>query len=295
MPKKGFGKGSKLYQQRAKAALPFLVSHAGAWHTVTYGQFARELGMQNHRNLNHVLGAIGSELEALGKKWGEEIPAINCIVVNKGDQTPRRGIEFHMPIAEFKKLPKHVQKQELQKLHRKIYVYPKWERVLKHFGMASAPPTTSNQINTLAAKAGYGKGGGETEDHRLLKEHLAKHPKLLKLPATAFAAIEFTFASADKIDILFKCPSEWVGVEVKGINSDAVDIMRGIYQCVKYQALIEATQKREGKPLSSRVILALGGDLPSILEHVVGLLDIDVRRNIPVPGRFQTKSAAAGN
>lgn len=265
-----------------------------AWHTVTYGQFSRELGMPNHRNLNHVLGAIGWELEALSKIWGEEIPAINCIVVNKHNQTPGRGIQFHMSIAEFKKLPAHIQRQELQKLHRRVFGYPNWDKMLRHFGMVPVQSAANSELKALVKKAAYGRGAGEAEDHRLLKEFLAKHPRQLKLPVNVSCEIEYAFASADKIDLLFRCPHEWVGVEVKGIRSSPEDILRGIYQCVKYQALIEATQKSEGRPIRARMILALGGELPLILEHLASLLEIDVRRRIAVLLEPHFKAATAG-
>lgn len=82
---KGFGDGSKLYQQRAKQALPLLVAQAKAGNTITYGLLAREMEMPNPRNLNHVLGAVGDELENLSRRWKETIPAINCLV-NKSAQ-----------------------------------------------------------------------------------------------------------------------------------------------------------------------------------------------------------------
>ena len=60
-----------LYQRRAFSALPLLVRQAEAGQTIHYGQLARELGMPNPRNLNHVLGSIGTSLRNLGQLWGE--------------------------------------------------------------------------------------------------------------------------------------------------------------------------------------------------------------------------------
>ena len=93
MPK-GFGDGSKLYQKRAKQALALLVAQAKAENTITYGLLAREMDMSNPRNLNNVLGAIGDELKNLSHRWREKIPPVNCLVVNKHNRTPQRGIGF---------------------------------------------------------------------------------------------------------------------------------------------------------------------------------------------------------
>ncbi|MGD0326038.1 MAG: hypothetical protein ABSD45_20125 [Terriglobia bacterium] len=91
---RGFGDGLRLYQRRAKQALPLLVGRAKAGRTVTYGQLARELKMPHPLNLNHVLGAVGRELQALGRKWKENVPPIECLVISKANKTPGRGIGF---------------------------------------------------------------------------------------------------------------------------------------------------------------------------------------------------------
>ena len=63
--------GEKLYQARARAALPLLVRQATQAHnaTIFYSDLAAELGMANERNLNYVLGYIGDALEQLSKQW----------------------------------------------------------------------------------------------------------------------------------------------------------------------------------------------------------------------------------
>ena len=55
--------GDKLYQERARAALPLLVRQAEAATPIFYSSLARELGMPNPRNLNYVLGCIGQTLQ----------------------------------------------------------------------------------------------------------------------------------------------------------------------------------------------------------------------------------------
>jgi hypothetical protein len=100
---RGFGDGLRLYQRRAKQALT-LVGRAKAGRTVTYGQLARELKMPNPRNLNPLLGAVGRELQALGRKWKEDVPPLECLVINKAKETPGRGIGFLMPYDKFQRL-----------------------------------------------------------------------------------------------------------------------------------------------------------------------------------------------
>lgn len=291
--KRGFQNGSKLYQQRAKLALPLLVARAKAHSTFTYGQLARQIGMPNPRNLNHVLGAIGHELQGLSREWKEEVPPIQCIVINKTKKTPGRGIGFYMPVAQFKQLTPLAKKQVLQMLHIRIWDYQKWDTVLKHFRLTAASP--DKEIEEITQKARYGKAGGEGDDHRLLKEYIAKSPYVLGLPK-ASAMIEYGFPSGDEIDVMFKYQDQWTGVEVKGAASEDADILRGIFQCVKYQALIEADQKLQHLTVNSRVILVLGGTLPASLRDLVELLEIDIRDGIGIPKSFtlnQTAKAAS--
>ena len=81
--------------------------------------------------------------------------------------------------------------------------------------------------------------------------------------------------------------SEWIGVEVKSAASDEADLMRGIFQCVKYQALLVAVQRYEQRALRCRVILALGGALTPTLSQLADLLDVTVHERIRVPSNFQ--------
>lgn len=84
--------GDKLYQKRAHKALPILVRQAQAHEPIVYSDLADEVEMPNPRNLNYVLGSIGQTLVDLSKEWEEDIPPIQCLVLNKNTRQPREGI-----------------------------------------------------------------------------------------------------------------------------------------------------------------------------------------------------------
>lgn len=65
--------GDKLYQQRARSALPLLVMQAISSTPIIYEDLAHELQMPNPMNLNYVLGSIGQTLLNLSQYWGIEI------------------------------------------------------------------------------------------------------------------------------------------------------------------------------------------------------------------------------
>ena len=60
--------GDKLYQVRAREALPLLIRQAEVEQTIFYSDLANELDMPNPRNLDYVLGFIGEALVKLSDK-----------------------------------------------------------------------------------------------------------------------------------------------------------------------------------------------------------------------------------
>ena len=130
--------GQKLYQERARRALPILVRQAQARQKITYSYLAEKLGMY-HRNLNHVCGCIGSAIEELSedKHYGDKhkIPLINAIVVNKNTGEPGGGIGYY--IDKYREGNKAERKKIMTEmdLYNKIFDYTDWPLVLKEFGL----------------------------------------------------------------------------------------------------------------------------------------------------------------
>ena len=153
-----------------------------------------------------------------------------------------------------------------------IFTYPNWQRVLAELSLHAAPAITES---VLKAACDF-RGGGESEAHRAFKEFVATHPRTVGLPKSAHGTTEYCLPSGDRIDVLFELPSENVGVEVKAAVSDPADITRGLFQCIKYRAVLEAYLASRGERPSARSILALEGSLPSALVNLRNLLGIEV-------------------
>jgi hypothetical protein len=270
--------GNKLYQQRARLALPLLVRQAHAISRIFYSNLAAELGMPNPRNLNYVLGCVGNVMKTLSKEWGSDIPPIQCIVVNKQTGLPGEGIGWFITNKnEFRKLPLKQQRLLVEAKLQEIFSYPKWPLVLQELGLKLAPPISPAMIK----KASAHKATGESPEHKKLKIFVAEHPTVVYLPpATPNGSTEYDLPSGDRIDILFVYNNEWVGVEVKSKFSPEADIARGIFQCVKYQAILEAYQASQGMPPRTRTILVLGGRLPPQLVALKNILGVEVLEEI---------------
>lgn len=268
--------GDKLYQQRARDVLPILVRQAKAAQKIYYSDLAEEVGIPNPRNLNYPLGSIGNALKSLSKKWNIEIPQIQCMVVNKRTELPGEGIGWFLDKRDFKKLNAKQRREIINRVLLDIFAFDKWDDVLAALGLK--PTWNEEKIKDTVRKAAtlYGRGG-ESELHKEMKRMIMNDPSLVGLDISIYSSeIEYVLPSADTIDILFKSPREWVGIEVKSEMSPQDDILRGMFQCVKYQALIEAYLSVINDNKNVKVLLAIGGAFPQELIPVKNVLGINV-------------------
>lgn len=72
------------------------------------------------------------------RDWNEEIPPIQCLVINKRDRLPGEGIGwFGIDKRKFRKLPKREQRRLIDVETRNILDYSRWPEVLRAFGLAA--------------------------------------------------------------------------------------------------------------------------------------------------------------
>lgn len=268
----------KLYRQRAQAALPLLVRQAHAGKTIPYSALAEELGMPNPRNLNYVLGSVGSSLEELSARWGTKVPPIQCLVVNKATGLPGEGIGWFFPEkAEFKKLPLLRQRELVEIQLQNIFLYPEWDKVLAELGLAPV----KTDFNALMERTASFRAGGECEAHKRLKEYVAKRPDIIGLPLSAGRGeTEHLLPAGDKPDVSFHHKDTWIAAEVKSAISSVEDITRGIFQCVKYRAVMEASLTAQFRPANARAVLVMEGKLTTDLRTLKNMLGVEVIENI---------------
>jgi hypothetical protein len=129
--------GNKLYQKRARIALPLLVLQAESKNPITYLALIKKMKMPNARNLNYVLGSIGQALESLSKKWDEPIPPIQSLVINKNTLLPGPGFYNFLKSKNSSKLSWDEKRMVIDELHQSIYSYKKWKEVLKGLSLLS--------------------------------------------------------------------------------------------------------------------------------------------------------------
>jgi hypothetical protein len=268
--------GDKPYQIRAGIVLPILVRQAEAAEPIYYSDLAKEVGMPNARNLNYVLGSIGKTLNKLSEIWKKSIPPIQCLVVNKNTKLPGEGIGWFFDEIDKKAFASRDKKQQRLIVNAKlqdIYSFGEWREVLSDLSLQPQEINYSEEIN----KASSFHGGGESEDHKRLKIYISKNPTSVGLPGnTSEGETEFRLSSGDLVDIHFKIKLDWVAVEAKSKVSEELDIIRGLFQCVKYKAVFEAMQRASNLPQNARAILALEGKFPPNLISLKNILGVEV-------------------
>jgi hypothetical protein len=270
--------GSKLYQERARKAFPILVRQARAAKVISYENLAIELEMPNPRNLNYPLGAIGQTLNNLSEYWKEEIPSLQALVVLKSSGLPGPGVSWYADRFVTYEDMSEKDKLAVFDLEKNLASkYPKWNKVLDAVGLSPVGQPFDEQIDAATNLS----GGGESNAHKILKTYVSLNPELLGLPSrVAPGAIEYPLPSGDLLDVQFHHKGELTGVEVKSSISGTGDIVRGLYQCVKYEAVLEAMQVAAGKRKNARTVLVLEGNFPISLIGLKNVLGIEVIENI---------------
>jgi len=276
--------------EKAREVLPWLVRYAEQRETVRYGVLGKAVGVNPHTQLKHILGIIGSALA----KSDPHIPMIQLIVINQHGVVGDQGLGWIVPKEKIPTLSL-IEKKGLGKVEQqKVFDYHRWGEILARCHLE--PLSLGAPLETLLQKAAASippPGGGEKEDHRLLKEYVRAYPNCIGLEQRS-GLTERLLLSGDRMDVLFESPTELVCVEVKGKNSPEDDILRGIFQCVKYRAVLEAQQiyRNDGKQPVIRVCLVLASDLSEKLRAVAEILKIPVKPNVAVPKSFTPASVA---
>lgn len=202
---------------------------------------------------------------------------------------PDRGVSDVWP--GYERMSRDEKRAKLAAEFQRILAYgSRWNEVLRLAGLpVIEPPLGPNGRPTAG-----GWGGGESDAHRALKHYVRDHPELVGARADWDAKVEYALRSADELDVMFISDRAWIGVEVKSRVSDgnAADYERGIYQVVKYRALLEAqalVDSPEFQP-EIRVVLLLECELPAVYRPLAAQLGVTVIERVG-PRTVQSDSA----
>lgn len=242
--------------------LPDLILAAQRRETITYGALTEIVGIYGPL-MNRTLAYIRDELcSARG------LPLLTAIVVNK--RTGRPGDRF---LPEGTDQLTNEQYQIAFEEHRdRVFSYQGWNDFLLELGLvpiAKSPDDLDKEgriYNEVMAR----RGGEESNEHRQLKQYIASAPALLGLSARN-SAIEFLFVSGDRCDVVFDLEEQGMAViEVK--HGERGELVKGVYQAVKYRALMEAEKGHGAKYLVQAHLVAYS--IPEDIEAFAGKFKI---------------------
>jgi hypothetical protein len=288
----------------AVKALPILISHVlrqrdGVISPMTYQQLAERIGRRNRhgepwaRGMGFILGKVTQLIAEASEGWEDRPPYLSTVVVLKGNQNeglPDDGVKVYWPDYE------HLNDADrrakvLQEYQRILQFGRRWLDILKSLGI---PPLDADVSGSTTSSGGWGSGG-ESDAHKALKAFVAANAERFGADDSFMAIEEYALRSGDEIDVFFKSPEKWIGVEVKSRVSDGLlsDYQRGIYQAVKYSAVLraQAVIDHPDAPPEVTVYLALEGALPQQFVAEANKLGVLLMENVS-PGTDGGVSAA---
>jgi hypothetical protein len=245
-----------------------------------YSELAQKIGRLNTagkgwgHGMGDVLSIMGQLLKNAKGVWGESIPQIDSLVVNKNGPLkglPDDGIKEFWP--DYPKLTKTEKLNRTRTEHRRIVEFgSRWSDVLRHLGFSETNIVKEETNLSLAAV----RGCGESEDHRRLKKFIRDNPEIVGASRDWKSILEYALPSFDLIDVVFKSADSLIAVEVKSTISDGFvwDYERGLFQTVKYHALLSAMAHsgRYDVPPRIKTILVLESRLPGELRGLAAVL-----------------------
>jgi hypothetical protein len=222
--------------------------------TVTYRE--AKLYLENKLNIKEIftvqIGKVAGSLIKTLQEYDAKTPLINVLVVNSGG-VPGDGAgsflatRFGKPAYyEFGKLPIGERRKALRRASAEVFSYYKWDQIYAQ-AFGHTPPKEADRPEDKGQEKDGQQGGprrgglSESPEHLALKNYVAKYPhKLSNRFRKGKTEIEQRLLSGDEMDVLVTCAGIYVTVEVKSIRSNDYDFERGVYQCIKYRAVMQA-------------------------------------------------------
>ena len=256
--------------------IPVLVRWAqGAWDKPHYySDLTAAVGHKTNQ-IGNAMGIIQDIIDDLQEKSGRKIPTLNCLVCSKSSDLPSDGFDY--VIKNYSQLSPDSKKGEVRKLNLQAHLYD-WGWVLDSLGLQPAKIFSTHDLSIMKS-SGHGTGG-EGEEHKSIKEFICSHPESIGIKKVVSAKTEYDLISGDRLDVYFECKgNKHIAIEVKPSSSPEFDITRGIFQCVKYQAVMDAARVADYGNYNNEVILVMAGTMSGKNKQLANDLSISYIEN----------------
>ena len=264
----------------AMKMIPVLIRWAqGAWDKPHYySDLSAAIGHTTY-HLGAAIGIVQDIIDDIKKRTNRnDIPTLNCFVCNKLTNLPSDGFDYVIP--NYSKLSNDSKRGEVNNLNYIAHKYD-WDWVLKYLKLKPSHIFETDQIDELKS-IDFGSGG-EGEEHKSIKEYIKHHPESLGIKNIIAAKTEYDLLSGDRLDVYFDCSSnKHFAIEVKPSFSSDAEITRGIFQCIKYQAIMDAMRVVENKNYDNYVLLVTTRELSPANKQLAADLSVKYIDNFQI-------------
>jgi hypothetical protein len=247
-----------------------LIQRAKEGRTITYGGLAEALheryGLDPKARktlYGPPIGAVGFALKALGEKWGERIPPLNVIVVDARTGLPGVGADevAHYFFDDDGRGMAKNRKAYLDAAMQAVFDYSqRWDRVAEALDAEKLDPEAGIEDpgHTIPLPKLPRAYEAESKEHKALKDWVRRNPDWFDEYGTFAPGVnEHRLSSGDELDAYFDNGKEYLAVEVKASHASDAELMRGVYQCVKYKAVLRAERiAMRRAPLGDAVLVS---------------------------------------
>ena len=263
-------------RENVRKAIPVLIHWAQTSQTNhTYSDLISALGKKRFSGVGHVLGAEQDVMEALAKNLNIKIPTLNSLIKDKDTGLPAAGFSYVEP--SYNTWTDEGKRIFVKGLDEEATHYPHWNMILDELGLAPILSFNPKEIDIIKNPKSHGSGG-EGSEHKALKDYVINHPSCLGLSEITIADEEHILPSGDRLDVYFELTDgSKVAIEVKPSTSDDSDLTRGIFQCIKYKAVLEALSKADGTNAPVKAILVTKRAFSDLHKRLIELLCVDVK------------------
>ncbi len=268
-----------LKQHASKPLTQWLIQAAKSRSCITYKEaklrLETEIGFDTI--FSSMMGVPAGELMEQILAFRPDCPLLNILLVRQDNQMPGDGAgpfmadylnDPKLKSRDFREKNPKKWREACNKIATDVYAFQDWERVFRHvFGErlpVPAPPISSERDGIMHGRSSEGK------KHRTLRQWVMKNPDKIKSTYKNFRAeTEVVLESADRVDVVYYGPKSTVALEVKSSYSNDSDLRRGIFQCIKYRAVMGAMDIRSGADIVA--ILVTQRRLPGHLAQLARL------------------------
>ena len=267
-------------RNNVRLMIPVMIHWAKTGHNEhTYGDLAHAIGKSKFSGIGHALYFVQQVLDNLSTKSSREIPTLNSLCKNAKTMLPSEGFEFVSP--QYNYLDENGKRVFVKGLDSNAMNFPHWDWVLKELELKEAVPFTEEQLEAIKnPRCIY---GGEGEEHKILKEYICQHPESINYKDVDFAETGHILPSGDRLDVYFELSDgTHVAIEVKPSISPDQDIARGVFQCVKHYAVMDALRNIECKDYEIKVLLVTAGNFSSQNKELAEELGVEYVENFKI-------------